>query len=596
MDFGLAMEADQSRLTQANTTFGTVSYAPPEWIQPDTLDPEKWDIYSIGVVIWEMLRGQIAFPVSGTGSARQQAMQVIIAKQDHPPLDPGPAYHDDLRTLVRELTASDPGDRPASMAEIHARVLALDPSPRTVTQDTLTPPSTTPVGASDSTWVDQNKAIRPEWATALKATPVPAQPSRRGSEADTLVTGESPVEPPQRRGASWGLAAGGVLAGVFGLALAAFALVTWRSQLSSPPATRPVQVVVAGLDAGTEAALTLDGQPERSRTSWVWRFGNESPGAHTLAWAIGSGCAIEDCPGASCPSWCGTGTEPIEVKRGQGAQVVEVHLHPPPERTVDVHLPADLDHVPVGVRLGEISRRNPGPVAHFERIRPGAYDLEVDAGACDTPDHGCQADAECPPGCSSWTSHVEVPWGKGPWDVTAAVKPPAPPAASRHPVPSPGPAPAPSELATTASRAPALAPTPRASEAPSGSSGPPVTVAAFATWLSSHPEWQRDKAMASDVADDGYLGGWQGAQPPAGPTDQPIRGVSWYAAAAYCRDHGGLAPLSAPPLTWDESGGLPYVEWRQQGGRAAWRSSDGRSSDKTPLDEANSFTGFRCAH
>ena len=42
VDFGLAIETDGARITQQGMAFGTVSYAPPEWINPEALDPAMW--------------------------------------------------------------------------------------------------------------------------------------------------------------------------------------------------------------------------------------------------------------------------------------------------------------------------------------------------------------------------------------------------------------------------------------------------------------------------------------------------------------------------------------------------------------------------
>ncbi len=122
VDFGLAIETQGTRLTQAGMTFGTVSYAPPEWIKPDRLDPVLWDIYALGVMYWEMLTGEVAFPVSGQGSARQQAMAVIVSKQDHAPLDPGERFKPAIRELVQSMTHPQPKLRPATMAEVAQRL------------------------------------------------------------------------------------------------------------------------------------------------------------------------------------------------------------------------------------------------------------------------------------------------------------------------------------------------------------------------------------------------------------------------------------------------------------------------------------------
>ncbi|MBW1881342.1 MAG: serine/threonine protein kinase, partial [Deltaproteobacteria bacterium] len=341
VDFGLAMEADQTRLTQSNTTFGTVSYAPPEWIKPETMDPEKWDMYASGVVFWEMLRGQVAFPVSGKGSARQQAMQVIIAKQDHPPLDPGPDYHDDLRELNEDLTQPNPENRPARMADVRDRVKELIPRVKRTAGQTIAPLH--PWEAEDrTTWVDpmESRPIRDEWAKVLDATPVPAEPREEpSSEAQTVVTHNSLLALGTGRSTLLLALVSAVL--VVGLGVVGV-LVGWvvlgESALQGPP-ERSVDAVVSGVTPGTEVALEIGDQPSRSRVSWVYRFGEIPIGEATLSWAIGKDCPLETCPGAECPAWCGAGSQNVLVEPGEGTQIISVPLAPPPQRTIRVTLP-----------------------------------------------------------------------------------------------------------------------------------------------------------------------------------------------------------------------------------------------------------------
>ena len=51
-------------------------------------------------------------------------------------------------------------------------------------------------------------------------------------------------------------------------------------------------------------------------------------------------------------------------------------------------------------------------------------------------------------------------------------------------------------------------------------------------------------------------------------------------------------PVDAPPQTWSSG---PGIEYRAQGGKAAWIDQSGRPSDKVDLKSANLLTGARCA-
>jgi serine/threonine-protein kinase len=63
MDFGLAKLKGSLKLTRAASTIGTLAYMPPEQIQGGEAD-ERSDIFSFGVVLYEMLTGRLPFEVS----------------------------------------------------------------------------------------------------------------------------------------------------------------------------------------------------------------------------------------------------------------------------------------------------------------------------------------------------------------------------------------------------------------------------------------------------------------------------------------------------------------------------------------------------
>lgn len=70
----------------------------------------------------------------------------------------------------------------------------------------------------------------------------------------------------------------------------------------------------------------------------------------------------------------------------------------------------------------------------------------------------------------------------------------------------------------------------------------PVSNREFLAFVQAHPQWKKSQ-MASDKHDGDYLKHWQGDDRiPAGELDEPVRYVSYCAAAAYCKEQGAYLP------------------------------------------------------
>ncbi len=128
-DFGLAVLTEDAggggRLTRKGETMGTPPYMSPEQLTGRPVDPRS-DLFSLGVVLYEMLTGKTPFDGTMFEMVRQ------IATEPPPPMSaraPEVSVPPELERIAGKLMATRPEDRYGSAAEVIADLDALPARP-----------------------------------------------------------------------------------------------------------------------------------------------------------------------------------------------------------------------------------------------------------------------------------------------------------------------------------------------------------------------------------------------------------------------------------------------------------------------------------
>jgi len=116
IDFGIAVQAGQERLTKTGLLPGTMAYIPPEAFHGEDPTPALMDVYALGQVLYECLTGQERFGTSTSKSHGARMATLMREKLKQGALDPGPNFSAGTRALVRKATHPEPRKRIADMA------------------------------------------------------------------------------------------------------------------------------------------------------------------------------------------------------------------------------------------------------------------------------------------------------------------------------------------------------------------------------------------------------------------------------------------------------------------------------------------------
>jgi serine/threonine protein kinase/tetratricopeptide (TPR) repeat protein len=121
MDFGIARSLKEKGITGAGVMIGTPEYMSPEQVEAKVVD-QRSDIYSLGVILFEMLTGRLPFEAD-------TPFAVGVKHKSEIPKDPkeyNAQVPDDLSSLVLKCLEKDKGTRYQSAEELYTALCNIE--------------------------------------------------------------------------------------------------------------------------------------------------------------------------------------------------------------------------------------------------------------------------------------------------------------------------------------------------------------------------------------------------------------------------------------------------------------------------------------
>ncbi|MCK4835256.1 MAG: serine/threonine protein kinase, partial [Candidatus Aminicenantes bacterium] len=113
LDFGLAKLRGATKLTKEGTTLGTIAYMSPEQASGDKID-HRSDIWSLGVLLYEMVTGQMPFK----GEYEQAIMYAIMNEEPEPITGLRTGVPQELERIVNKTLNRDISARYQNVADM----------------------------------------------------------------------------------------------------------------------------------------------------------------------------------------------------------------------------------------------------------------------------------------------------------------------------------------------------------------------------------------------------------------------------------------------------------------------------------------------
>ncbi|HEX2266977.1 MAG TPA: protein kinase [Actinomycetota bacterium] len=211
MDFGIAAAAWAAPITVTGTTLGTVSYISPEQAAGQKVTSAS-DVYSLGVVLYEMLTGRRPFTQN-----TPVAVAAAHVNQPPPPVrDLAPDVPTRIATACDKALAKAPEERPPSAAAFAAMLNGPDAAIADLAPAGIADQTEPLIGADRTSRLPQPTAVPADATARLPGAP---------------PTSDSPPDEPSNR-YRWLWA---ILAMVFSVVLLAIVLAAFLGGQDRPP-------------------------------------------------------------------------------------------------------------------------------------------------------------------------------------------------------------------------------------------------------------------------------------------------------------------------------------------------------------------------
>jgi len=261
LDFGIAARtesadaAHEQKLTQQGTVLGTPPYMSPEQFTGKPLD-RRSDVYSLGVMVYEMLTGKLPFDAE---TPWQWATQHMTAQpKSFDIVAPNARIPEGMRQAIMRALSKEPAQRQPTAGEFFAELS----SGQRLSGEATAPaaPSALPYQATAA--MPEMPGFAPTPAAAAPAFPTPVGSTMATPAVAPAAVMAAPVPfiagPKPKGGGKTGLVVGLVGAGLAGVAVLVVVLVRNNRPTDDPAALVSAAAASASAATGAPAAVSAE--------------------------------------------------------------------------------------------------------------------------------------------------------------------------------------------------------------------------------------------------------------------------------------------------------------------------------------------------